>query len=357
MGQFIQKIYLHWTATPYQWAEPGHYHSVILGDGTCKNLTPYDRALKEHTAGRNPESIGLAIACMGDKIWVDYPPTPAQIESLCQEVAKVAYDLGWEASDITINRILTHAEAAANRDFPLEIARQVSNLPAPVSTPQGEEYLKRATALGLPHENYGPTTWSDGWPGGFAERWDLLQLHPTDAAGSGGIILRDRIKQCLTARIQAKPHPKPIGNPLKVLHGDGKLITIGRMMPDNRCYARIDDLARAYGIIATWHPSKFILNLTHAKLVAKPVVQPLILAGLPRVNCYWNFKEDDVHGELVIDPKVVTKPIMQAVVINQAVYLPVTDFCQLMGMGFRVDRVAPALYLDVTIPPSPKPIK
>ena len=26
-------LYLHWTATPYDWIRPGHYHSIISGDG------------------------------------------------------------------------------------------------------------------------------------------------------------------------------------------------------------------------------------------------------------------------------------------------------------------------------------
>ncbi len=360
MGQFIQKIYLHWTATHYQWAEPGHYHTVILGDGTCKKLTPYQQALKEHTAGRNPESVALSLSCMGSSPWIDYPPTPEQIESLCQEVAQIAYQLGWEPADITIDRILTHAEAAANRDYPLDIARQVSNLPAPQSTPQGDEYLKRAHALGLPHENYGPTDWSDKWPGGFAERWDLLQLRPQDSNGSGGIVLRDRIKTLLATQLKTHPRPKPLGNPLKILTSKGKPLTLGRMMPDNRCYARIDDLARAYGITATWHPKRQMVNLIHASLTPKTFSQPKLIPHQPQVTCFWNLKETD-QGELVIDPQHLPDPLLRAIAINQSIYLPVTDFCNLIGIGFKLDRTLPAITLEAlpevkTTPPA-KPIK
>ena len=48
---------------------------------------------------------------------------------------------GWSASEITIQRVMTHAEAASNRDGRVM------------------------------HDNYGPVVW-----GGKGERWDLLQL-------------------------------------------------------------------------------------------------------------------------------------------------------------------------------------
>ena len=49
-------IYLHWTATGYDWIRPGHYHRIIA------------------------------------RSW------------------------GWTAADITIQSVMTHAEAASNRD-------------------------------------------------------------------------------------------------------------------------------------------------------------------------------------------------------------------------------------------------
>ena len=102
-------LYLHWTATGYDWIRPVHYHSI-------------------------------ACACMGGRPdpW-SLPPTPAQLDSLCREAADVARGFGWTAEMITVQRVMTHAEAAANRD--------------------GR----------TPHENYGPVIW-----GGTGERWDLL---------------------------------------------------------------------------------------------------------------------------------------------------------------------------------------
>ena len=77
-------------------------------------------------------------------------PSPLQLSSFCQEAASLARRLGWSAEEITLQRVMTHAEAAANRD-----GRTL-------------------------HDNYGPVIW-----GGTGERWDLLQLH-RDGPFDGG---------------------------------------------------------------------------------------------------------------------------------------------------------------------------
>ena len=58
-------IYLHWTATGYDWIRPGHYHSIITGDGRVHRLHSYGVDLPAHTWGRNSNSVALACACMG----------------------------------------------------------------------------------------------------------------------------------------------------------------------------------------------------------------------------------------------------------------------------------------------------
>ena len=95
-----------------------------------------------HTYGRNSNAVALSCACMGGQPdpWT-LPPTPAQLESLCAETAAIARSWGWSAEDITIQRVMTHAKAASNKDGRLM------------------------------HDNYGPVVW-----GGTGERWDLLQL-------------------------------------------------------------------------------------------------------------------------------------------------------------------------------------
>ena len=44
------------------------------------------------------------------------PPTPAQLDSLCAETAAIARSWGWTADAISIQSVMTHAEAASNRD-------------------------------------------------------------------------------------------------------------------------------------------------------------------------------------------------------------------------------------------------
>lgn len=135
------KIYLHWSATGYQWVQPGHYHTIVTGDGVVHRLHDYNIDLNAHTYKRNTNSIGLACACMGGADPWSTPPTSEQVEGICREVATIIKGWGWLESDISIKNILTHAEAASNKDG------------------------------WIAHENYGPTAW-----GGDGTRWDLMCL-------------------------------------------------------------------------------------------------------------------------------------------------------------------------------------
>jgi len=199
--QPIDKIYLHWTATSYDWCQPGYYHVVISGNGTIHRLTPYHQPLPAHTFRRNSRSVALAIACLEDHDWTRFPPTLLQIQALCQEVAHLCHILGWIPDQIREDRILTHAEAAALRDFPLTLVRQVSGWSAPLTPAIEKHYEYRANLLNLPHENYGPKHWPDGWPGGYQERWDLWHLDSGDPPGSGGEKLRQQIRSLLQAAL------------------------------------------------------------------------------------------------------------------------------------------------------------
>jgi hypothetical protein len=329
MGQAIKKIYLHWTATDYSWQEPGHYHTVILGNGTVRRLTGYDQPLGRHTAARNSESVALAIACMGGQGWDDFPPTAVQIENLCKEVAQLATQLGWKPEAITVARVMTHAEAAANRDFPLEVVRKVSGLKPPSSTPQADEYLKRARNLGLPHENYGPAEWMDGWPGGFGERWDLWQLKPSDKPGEGGGVLREKIKRYLGQMTN------PVSNfsaarQIKV-YRDGKLVTTGILLADNRCYGKVGELATAYGIKANWNNKYRYINLFHSTVKPRFLSDSPLVPGYPAIDIYMN-RPEDVNGESIDDPKLPARPFMQGLLIDNSVHVLVADFCQELGI-------------------------
>ena len=76
-------LYLHWTATGNDWIRPGHYHSIIAGDGRVHRLHDYDVDLPAHTWARNSNSVALACACMGGRPdpWAQ-PPTAVQLTSL-----------------------------------------------------------------------------------------------------------------------------------------------------------------------------------------------------------------------------------------------------------------------------------
>ncbi len=181
-------IYLHWAATPYTWLRSGIYHTIISGSGTIHRLHSYSVDLPAHTWRRNGNAVALSCACMGGQPdpWT-IPPTAAQIEALCQETAAVARSWDWQASDITLERVMTHAEAAANRD-----GRQ-------------------------PHDNYGPVIW-----GGTGERWDLLQLEK-HGPPTGGEQLRERIRALLhepasapALQFHGSTHISARGEPLAV---------------------------------------------------------------------------------------------------------------------------------------------
>jgi len=173
-------IYLHWAATPYTWVRSGLYHSIISGEGVVHRLHSYAADLPAHTWRRNANAVALSCACMGGQPdpWT-IPPTKPQLEALCQEAAAVARSWGWSAEQITIQRLMTHAEAAANRD--------------------GRDA----------HDNYGPVIW-----GGTGERWDLLQLEK-GGPPTGGEQLRERVRQILRGDASPGMAPQPAPPPLQ----------------------------------------------------------------------------------------------------------------------------------------------
>ena len=150
------KIFLHWTAGGYQFKQPGHYHSVVQGDGTIARLHDYDDRSVSHTYKRNGTGVGLSIAAMGGNPdpW-SMPPKPIQITNMAKEIANIAKSWKWKPSDINKKNVMTHAEAASLKDGSTS------------------------------HDNYGPKGW-----GGTGERWDLWQLKKGEPNGSGGNELR-----------------------------------------------------------------------------------------------------------------------------------------------------------------------
>ena len=157
-GNLGKQIYLHWTAGTHQWRN-GPYHTTVQGDGSLYKHLPYDRHTA-HTYYRNTGNVGLSVAAMKDWNWETYGPTQPQLEGLMAEAASIAKNWGWKPSDVSIKNVMTHAEAASNKDG-------------------------RA-----PHDNYGPQFWN-----GTGERSDLHKLKRNDPDGSGGDKLRQMMKK------------------------------------------------------------------------------------------------------------------------------------------------------------------
>lgn len=208
------RIYLHWTATPYDWVKRGSYHSIVTGDGTLHRLHDYTLDLPAHTWRRNSNAVGIACACMGGipDPWTQ-PPTSRQVETMCREVARlIRDDWGWTPDDISVRRIMTHAEAASNRDG------------------------------WNAHENYGPVAW-----GGTGERWDFMTLSkggPDDA----GDVLRERIRAFYGGA--------PAATPLAFV-GEGSIRADGRDLAtvidaNGTSWAKVRDLLALYDLSHQW---------------------------------------------------------------------------------------------------------
>ncbi len=272
-------IYLHWTATHYDWVRSGHYHSIIDGDGRVHRLHAYSVDLPAHTWGRNNNSVALSCACMGGQPdpW-SQPPTVAQLQGLCAETAAIARSWGWQAEDITIQTVMTQAEAASNCDGRIL------------------------------HDNYGPMIW-----GGTGERWDLLQLE-ANGSSNGGDQLRQRIKNLLNK--QASPEPDPDESvieqktPLQ-FQRTSSMRARGEALPvvidtEGRSWALAADLLVRYGIAYSWDS-----NLRRVLIGSLDVVP--------------SFREDGVQSDVGWPLFEMTLQSHQAPVILRGILRPSAD--------------------------------
>lgn len=308
----------------------GGYHKIVTGDGRIHTLAGYDQ-ITAHTFKRNTNTAGIACACMGGTDW-EKPPTSAQVATMCREAAELANQLGWTANDITINRVMTHAEAAANRDFP--------ELQARLATGVSDQ---RAIELRLPHANYGPSGWADGWPNGTFERWDFFQVKKTDPKGSGGDILRQMIREFMGAAPdnlldQAADCP---------IFVDGQKIAIGQLLPDNRCYARVLDLIDPFDIQlgkVQGGTNRFI-NLVSTNYKPRFLADSPLVSGFPTVDIYLN-RPVDSEGTPVGDIRNPVKPFMGGVLIEDATYVLVSDFCDELGISTTFKSEDKSLHLS-----------
>ena len=324
----INKIYLHWSATSYTFppsnSNDSPYHTVVQGDGTIRRIAGYDQT-KSHTFRRNSNSAGISCACMGGVTWIDFPPTAIQVENMCREAASLATSLGWKPEDIgdlpNVNRILTHAEAGANRDFPEILAR----LGTGVSP-------KRAIELGLPHDNYGPSGWPDGWPSGTFDRSDFFKVQKSDSAGSGGDILRQMIRKFMNS---SEPSPLDDGVPNQISL-NGSDIATGTILSDNRCYVELLDLIDPLGIELgkVQSGTERFINLLSDRFKPQFIADSPLVLGFPSIDIYLN-RPIDISGNPIGDFNKPIKPFMGGILINSSTYVLVADFCNELGIKFE----------------------
>lgn len=321
----INKIYLHWSATSYKYQKSGSYHAIVQGDGRILRLTGYDQNTF-HTFKRNSNSVGIACACMGGIPWKDFPPTSIQVENMCREAAALALRLGWKPEEISdlpgVNRILTHAEAAANRDF--------HEIDARLSTGVSD---RRAIRNGLPHNNYGPSGWPDGWPSGTIERWDFFQVKESDPKGSGGDVLRSMIRQFMR---ESPVSPLSNSEEYTILL-DGEKIATGFLLDGNVCYVKLLDLLPAFnlklGKVASGE-ERFI-NLISNQLEPQFLADSPLVPGLPTVDIYLN-RPIDISGNPVGDIRNPVRPFIGGVLFEQSTYVILADFCAELGVSSTV---------------------
>ena len=159
------KIYLHWTAGYYDQffynKNTGEmdYHIAIDGNGNIYTDCDDFSEVRDHTWRRNSGSVAITLnAAVGANTsdLGECPPTNFQIETMSQVIAVLA-----DALDLTIDiqRVMTHGEAADNKDG----------------------YYG---AYG-PEDEYGPD--SD-----YCERWDIWLYHEDGELKDGGDIFRGK---------------------------------------------------------------------------------------------------------------------------------------------------------------------
>ena len=164
-------IYLHWNAINHT-STGGPYHTVFTGDGAIHRKTEYDQSTGGHTYGRNSNAVGLALAANPD---IGQWPTEAQKTSMAKEAARIAKGWGWSASDIGINKIMTHGEAGSNLDGVVRHTNYGLFGRGDSRVQKDKEQLAKGSIAAF-------------------ERWDLDIMKPGAIYGTGGDEMRQRIK-------------------------------------------------------------------------------------------------------------------------------------------------------------------
>lgn len=159
---YIDHIYLHWSAGHYNQSHTDKYHICIDKDGKMYTDVDYLTEHRDHTYMRNSRAIGITLNGCFDAInptnMGTEPPTEQQIYVLSWLVALLCVQIG---IPLDIQHVLTHAEAADNKDG--------MDLCYDDPTP-------------YPNNTYGPDS--------TCERWDLWVLRENEQPWSGGDNIR-----------------------------------------------------------------------------------------------------------------------------------------------------------------------
>ena len=159
---YIDHIYLHWSAGHYNQSHTDKYHICIDKDGKMYTDVDYLTEHRDHTYMRNSRAIGITLNGCFDAInptnMGTEPPTEQQIYALSWLVALLCVQIG---IPLDIQHVLTHAEAADNKDG-MDLCY---NDPTP-----------------YPNNTYGPDS--------TCERWDLWVLRENEQPWSGGDNIR-----------------------------------------------------------------------------------------------------------------------------------------------------------------------
>jgi hypothetical protein len=278
----LPKIYLHWTATGYNWVQDGHYHTIVTGDGKVHRRHDYTIDLYTHTYLRNNNSIGVSCSCMGGNPdpW-SMPPTDAQVEAMCREVSRVVKDWGWKEQDISVVNIMTHAEAASNRDG------------------------------WFPHENYGPLAW-----GGTGERWDFMQL-TKQGKDNGGDLLREKIRGYYRGTNTLIPTPLKFVSEQKI-EANGKPLTVA-VDEKGSSWAAAADLLAQYNLAFQWNSEQRRI------LIGSPDVVPKYLQDRVQADVGYPLCEMSLQGSN-------SRVILTGIIRNGRAFIRVLEFAEEFGI-------------------------
>lgn len=181
LEEFANKrmAYVHWSAGSFTQTFPAYHKTVVFRKGKAYVHHEHDLDTDSdgHTYHRNTGSFAVSVACMAGGSTQDLGPCQPRVEQL-QELVRFLAE-ACISKRIPVGNIMTHAEAADNRDYR-----------SPVSPD-------------APHEPYGPTFGCERWDFWVWIDPDTLNLLPCTAqCPRGWLYFPDWLRGEVLLRIQ-----------------------------------------------------------------------------------------------------------------------------------------------------------